>query len=80
MVEKISISRFAKYFGEEPQVVGVAPGRIEFVGNHTDYNGGLVMGVAIDKNIAAAASKRADKKICFANALTGEKVTRTSKK
>ena len=74
MVEKISISRFAKYFGEEPQVVGAAPGRIEFVGNHTDYNGGLVMGVAIDKNIAAAVSKRADKKICFANALTGEKV------
>ncbi|MBO7522123.1 MAG: galactokinase, partial [Opitutales bacterium] len=74
MVEKTAAERFVKYFSKEPQSAGVAPGRIEFVGNHTDYNGGLVMGVAIDKSIAVAASKRDDKKICFANALTGEKV------
>ena len=74
MVAKTAVERFEKYFSKEPQAVGIAPGRIEFVGNHTDYNGGLVMGVAIDKSIAVAASKRDDKKICFANALTGEKV------
>ncbi|MBR4598044.1 MAG: galactokinase, partial [Opitutales bacterium] len=74
MVAKTAVERFAKYFEKEPQVSGIAPGRIEFVGNHTDYNGGFVMGVAIDKSIAVAVSKRGDKKICFANAMTGEKV------
>lgn len=75
MVEITAIERFKKFFGMEPQVVAVAPGRIEFVGNHTDYNGGFVMGVAIDKNIAVAVSKRSDGKICFANSSTGEKVS-----
>jgi len=51
-----------------------APGRIEFIGNHTDYNGGLVMGVAIDKVVMAALAKRTDKKLCFASAKSGEKV------
>ncbi len=75
MVELTAIEKFKKFFGSEPQVVASAPGRIEFVGNHTDYNGGYVMGVAINQNIAVAASKRTDKKICFANSATGEKIT-----
>lgn len=75
MVELSAIENFKKYFGTEPEVVATAPGRIEFVGNHTDYNGGFVMGVAINKNIAVAVSKRSDKKICFANATSGEVVT-----
>ena len=28
---------------------GMRPGRVELLGNHTDYNGGLVMAVAIDR-------------------------------
>lgn len=75
MVEITAIEKFKKFFGTESQVVAVAPGRIEFVGNHTDYNGGFVMGVAIDRNIAVSVSKRSDCKICFANSSTGEKVS-----
>ena len=37
-----------------------APGRIEFIGNHTDYNGGLVMGAAVTEGITVAVSLRDD--------------------
>ena len=65
---------FKDFFGSAPEVMAKAPGRIEFIGNHTDYNGGCVMGAAIDKFVMCAVSKRNDKKIQFASALSGEKV------
>ena len=37
-------------FGGEPAVLGRAPGRVELLGNHTDYNGGLVLAAAIDRS------------------------------
>jgi galactokinase len=40
---------FADQFGPAPEAIGIAPGRVELLGNHTDYNGGLVMAVAIDR-------------------------------
>jgi galactokinase len=36
-----------------------APGRVEFIGNHTDYNGGAVLGAAIDRFVTAAAAPAA---------------------
>lgn len=65
---------FVKIYGEPAQVFAQAPGRIEFIGNHTDYNGGFTMGVAIDKVVMCALSKRSDRKLCFASAKSGEKV------
>jgi galactokinase len=47
---------FQRTYGRAPQVVARAPGRIEFIGNHTDYNGGAVLGAAIDRYIWAAAA------------------------
>ncbi|HNX05692.1 MAG TPA: galactokinase family protein, partial [Opitutales bacterium] len=41
---------FRYFYGYEPTVTSRAPGRIEFIGNHTDYNGGMVMGVAVDRD------------------------------
>jgi galactokinase len=38
-----------------------APGRINLIGEHTDYNGGYVLPVAIDISILAAAAKRGDR-------------------
>jgi galactokinase len=37
-----------------------APGRIEFIGNHTDYNGGRVLGAAIDRGVWVALARRDD--------------------
>lgn len=36
-------------FDGEPTVLASAPGRVELLGNHTDYNGGLVLAAAIDR-------------------------------
>jgi galactokinase len=41
---------FADRFRGEPAAMGWAPGRVELLGNHTDYNGGLVMSAAIDRS------------------------------
>ena len=43
-------ARFADQFGGEPPVIARAPGRVELLGNHTDYNGGLVMASAINRD------------------------------
>lgn len=51
---------FQKAFGKPPAVVVAAPGRLELLGNHTDYNHGLVMSLAVDKYIYIAASPRKD--------------------
>jgi galactokinase len=45
---------FTARFPGEPAVVGWAPGRVELLGNHTDYNGGLVMAAAIDRSTIVA--------------------------
>ncbi len=39
------------YFRVEPKVAVFAPGRINLIGEHTDYNGGFVMPCAIDRGI-----------------------------
>jgi galactokinase len=54
---------FQQQFGHSPAVVGYAPGRLEFIGNHVDYNGGLVIGATIDRGVRVAASRRADRRI-----------------
>jgi galactokinase len=51
---------FQKAFGKPPAVVVEAPGRLELLGNHTDYNRGLVMSIAVDKYIYVAATPRND--------------------
>ncbi len=48
------IARFKAVFGRDPQLVTRAPGRIEFIGNHTDYNGGTVLGASIDRGVWVA--------------------------
>jgi galactokinase len=54
---------FRKSFGFSPPHGARAPGRLEVLGNHTDYNEGLVMSVAIDRYMEIAASPRTDGKI-----------------
>lgn len=49
-------AQFQQAYGQAPAVVARAPGRIEFIGNHTDYNGGAVLGAAIDRYVWVAAA------------------------
>ncbi len=52
--------KFRATFSREPEFVARAPGRIEFMGNHTDYNGGTVLGAAIDRGVWVALARRED--------------------
>ena len=45
---------FRERFGAEPTSVGIAPARVELLGNHTDHNAGLVLASAIDRVTAVA--------------------------
>jgi len=47
-MQKEALSKFIKIFSDKPQVVVRAPGRLELLGNHTDYNGGYILAVAVD--------------------------------
>jgi len=40
-----------------------APGRVEFIGNHTDYNGGWVLGATIDRRVEVVLQRRSDRQI-----------------
>lgn len=42
------------YGGARPTALGVAPGRAEILGNHTDYNEGYILSAAIDRYVVAA--------------------------
>ncbi len=68
---------FAAQFNREPAVVAHAPGRLEFIGNHLDYNGGPVFGAAIDRYVTIAVSPRADNKIVIASESQSVKVETT---
>jgi galactokinase len=66
------LSQFQKIFGRAPEVATYAPGRIEFIGNHTDYNGGTVLGVPIDRGVGVALAKRTDGQRRFYSGHTNE--------
>jgi galactokinase len=54
---------FAERFGRAPEVVARAPGRVNLIGEHTDYNGGFVLPVAIDRYCHVACGRRGDDEI-----------------
>ncbi|MCD6337863.1 MAG: galactokinase [Verrucomicrobia bacterium] len=54
---------FEKEFGGQPVAAAKAPGRAELLGNHTDYNQGLVMALAVDKFIVMAGRPRSDGRV-----------------
>lgn len=46
--------RFKSNYQADPVVIVAAPGRVEVIGNHTDYNQGPVIGAAIDRGVLVA--------------------------
>jgi galactokinase len=55
--------RFVERFGRQPIVWTQAPGRVDLMGSHTDYNLGFVLTQAIDRNTWIAARPRSDGKV-----------------
>ncbi|HEU4746510.1 MAG TPA: galactokinase [Anaerolineales bacterium] len=50
------IAKFQEYFGEAPAHVVRAPGRVNLLGEHVDYNDGFVLPIAIDREVWLAFS------------------------
>jgi galactokinase len=54
------MSSFNEVFGTEPDGAWRAPGRVNLIGEHTDYNDGLVLPIALPNQISVTASARDD--------------------
>lgn len=65
MYPNLVINTFKNHFGESPKIIVRAPGRINLIGEHTDYNGGYVLPAAIDKAVYFAVSPREDDECHF---------------
>lgn len=61
MLQQVS-EKFRNRFNEEPRLFR-SPGRVNIIGEHTDYNNGFVLPAAIDKAIYIGIAKRTDDKI-----------------
>lgn len=56
---------FSKTYGRPPRWIVAAPGRVNLIGEHTDYNDGFVLPTAIERYAVMAADKAADGKNVF---------------
>ena len=54
---------FSQRWSEPPGVISIAPGRVNIIGEHTDYTGGYVLPIAIDKYIVVAAGRATGSRI-----------------
>lgn len=61
-------------YGREPGGVSRAPGRVNLIGEHTDYNDGLVLPAALDEATWTAAAARDDRRVRVQAANPGESV------
>jgi len=55
-------AKFQDVFGDSPRLFR-APGRVNLIGEHTDYNDGFVLPVAIDRDVLVAARPRTDRTV-----------------
>lgn len=56
---------FTECFGEPPQFIVRAPGRVNLIGEHTDYNEGFVMPMAVDRAVWIALRPRSDQRVAL---------------
>ena len=47
---------FERHYGRPPQTVSVSPGRVNIIGEHVDYAGGMCLPAAVDRFLAVAAA------------------------
>jgi galactokinase len=56
-------AEFKRQYGAAPELIVRAPGRVNLIGEHTDYNDGYVLPIAIDRSVLVAAARRADRMV-----------------
>jgi galactokinase len=57
------VSEFQRIHNTPPEKIARAPGRVNLIGEHTDYNDGFVMPIAIDRDVFIAARARNDNQL-----------------
>lgn len=67
-----TIAGFKQEYDREPAGVWSAPGRVNLIGEHTDYNEGFVFPFAINRRTYAAVAPRQDNMICVASSFSKE--------
>lgn len=70
--EARAVEAFRERFGGEPRWRARAPGRVNLIGEHTDYNEGFVLPFAIDRAVWVAARPRSDRQVHLIAADFGE--------
>lgn len=68
------VRRHAGRFGDESPRLFAAPGRINIIGEHTDYNGGFVLPMAIDRHTVAAMTPCRERTLRIHSETIGETV------
>jgi galactokinase len=69
-----AIERFSDHFHRRPRWIASAPGRVNLIGEHTDYNDGFVLPMAIESRTAAAADLGTERLLTLHSAVFGETV------
>jgi galactokinase len=69
---------FARIHGRPPEVLWRAPGRVNLIGEHTDYNDGYVLPLALPLEIRVAAAPRDDRMLRLASLQADDGVVETS--
>ena len=63
---------FIRRFGPEPQGIWQAPGRVNLIGEHTDYNDGFALPFAIGTGVSVAAARRSDRLLALSSCQAGD--------
>jgi galactokinase len=56
-------AEFRGHYGAAPELIVRAPGRVNLIGEHTDYNDGYVLPIAINRSVLVALTSRADRMV-----------------
>ena len=74
MLAERAVRGFERRYEREAEAVAAAPGQVNLIGDHTDYNEGFVLPMAIDRYTAVAGAVRTDRAIRVGSARSGEVV------
>ena len=62
-----ALAEFSAHYGPGPVAIFRAPGRVNLIGEHTDYNHGYVLPVALDRDVVVLARPRSDGEVLLRN-------------
>jgi galactokinase len=70
-----SVELFERCFGRAPRWLVAAPGRVNLIGEHTDYNDGFVLPMAIERYMVMAGNVNPNRTVTLHSVTTGETAT-----